>query len=109
MDEYQIGDLVEATLVLDGREHRELLSYQPEPGVIRDRYPWLRLERGQRDAFTTFFATGDLTDIVPLVAVPLLSREQVVDALDPRAYGDVTVDAQTTEVLRLMGQPAQDS
>jgi len=103
MHQYQIGDLVEAT-VDDGSSDapvRARLVFVPD--YAEDAVPWRRL---QPVAVPTgeWFGTDELTDVVPLTVAPAVSREQVVDALAPN-HDRPAAEDMADEVLRLLGQP----
>lgn len=101
MDEYKIGDLIEATVILGGRERRELLSYQPDPGPDEDLFPWQRLERGERDDFTAYFSAEELADVKRLVTLPVLTRDEVITLLS-NAYSPDTISGQVDAVMALI-------
>lgn len=103
MDEYEIGDLIEATVILGGRERHELLAYQPDPGPDEDLFPWQRIERGEQDEFTSYFSAEELANVKRLVTIPAVTREQVIEALTDQP--DILAsDAAADAVLTLFGQ-----
>jgi hypothetical protein len=109
MDEYQTGDLVEAAISRNGEIRRAVLTYIPEPAFdgTEDAVPWRELVPNSAPG-GGWFTHADLTDIVPLVAVPRLSREQIVDALAPECPDRTTAEDVAPAVLGLMGQPVPE-
>jgi hypothetical protein len=101
---YKIGELVEATVHLNGEVRRSILTYIPDD--LYDSVPWRELVPNSAPG-GGWFAREDLSDIVPMVAVPRYSRRQVVDALDIPLYAADVIPEIADEVLRLMGQPVQ--
>ena len=102
MSKYKIGELVEATVYLNGEVRRVILTYIPDDP--EDPAPWRELVPNSAPS-GGWFTWGDLSDIVPMVPVPWLSRRQVVDALDRECPDRTTAEDVAPEVLRLMGQP----
>lgn len=103
MHQYQIGDLVEAT-VDDGSSDAPVRArFVFVPDYAEDAVPWRRL---QPVAVPTgeWFGTDELTDVVPLTVAPAVSREQVIDALAPN-HDRPAAEDMADEVLRLLGQP----
>ena len=103
MSKYKIGELVEATVHLNGESRRAILTYIPDDPD--DFVPWRELVPNNSAPSGGWFTQEDLSDIVPMVAVPRYSREQIVDALDRECPDRTTAEDVAPEVLRLMGQP----
>ncbi|SRR6266542_323718 len=105
MDEYQIGDLIEATVYHAGGFKRLVLAYVPDDE--EDYIHWRALVPNTWPG-GGWFADQDLEDIVPMVAVPRYSREQIVDTLAPECPDLTTAEDVADGVLRLMGQPVPE-
>lgn len=80
-ENYQIGELVRADVVIRGKVERVLLTYIPDyPG---DEVPWRRLVPNGVGGWHT---TEDLANIERMVAVPVISREQLFSVVACEAW-----------------------
>jgi hypothetical protein len=101
MDEYKIGDLIEATINVSSIEKVRIRAVYVPDGED-DNLPFRRLVPNASPA-EQWFGFHELDDIVRLVAVPAVTREQVIEALTDQP--DILAsDAAADAVLSLFGQ-----
>jgi hypothetical protein len=105
VSKYEIGDLIEASVWHQGELKRFILTYVPDD--TDDFIHWRALVPNSTPG-GGWFADNELSDIVPMIAVPRYGRRQVVDALDLPLYTTDAIPEIADEVLRLMGQPVQE-
>jgi hypothetical protein len=104
MDNYKTGDLVEATIIEQGERKRVPLTYIPDRSDEHgaDILPFRRLVPNDYSG-DGWYGFEEMTDIVRLVAVPVVTREQVIEALTDQP--DILAsDAAADAVLSLFGQ-----
>lgn len=104
MSDYQIGDLIEATINVSSVEKARIRAAYVPDGED-DSLPFRRLIPNV-DPREQWFGLDELSDIVRLVAVPKVTRAQVFDIL----YPDGTLPAEDQReskidtILALFGQ-----
>lgn len=99
-ENYQVGELIRADVIVQGKVERVLLTYIPDHSY--DDVPWRRLVPNSVDS-GGWHTTDDLANIERMVAVPVISREQVIEALTDQPDIGAS-DAAADAMLRLFGQ-----
>lgn len=93
---YEVGELVEADVIVSGKMVRILLTFIPDDAA--DEVPWRALVPNSTGGW---FTSDDLANVRRMVAVPRVTRQQVVEAVT----APVTPTSTTTDaVMRLFGQ-----
>lgn len=78
-ENYQVGELVRADVVIHGKVERVLLTYIPDD--TDDGVPWRRLVPNADEA-GGWHTTDDLANIERMVAVPVIGRDQIRSLVD---------------------------